>query len=94
MAWCGHSEVIRLGLVLVLCKIGFAVADNVTGLALLRRGFKKEHLALFSFIDFPLQIVYAIVAGKMCKGDSPMNPVCCYSVELCTWLLVGCTSIN
>jgi len=67
--------VIKLGAVLLLCKIGSAVADNVTGLALIDRGFKKEHLALFALIDFPLQIVSAIIAGKLCKGEQPMLPV-------------------
>lgn len=64
-----------LTLVLFICKFGFAVSDNVTSLALLDRGFRKEHLALFALIDFPLQILYAVIAGKLSSGAGPLNPV-------------------
>ena len=58
-----------------VCKIGFAVADNVVALVLLDYGFKKEDLALFVLIDFPLQILYAIVAGRLAANGKPLSLV-------------------
>ena len=52
---------------LAVCKIGFIAAENVTALELIARGFKKEDLALFVLLDFPLQIANAVFAGRIAK---------------------------
>lgn len=66
------TDVLDLILVMLTCKVGFSAAENITALELLHRGFKKEDLAMFVILDFPLQIVYAIVAGKLASGRDPL----------------------
>ena len=75
-------------LVMLTCKVGFSAAENITALELLHRGFKKEDLAMFVILDFPLQIVYAIVAGKLASGRDPLwiVRICRLSLDVCSVL--------
>ncbi len=62
-------------LVMIIYKIGFMAADSVAALKLIEKGFKKEDLALFALIEFPFQILFAVLAGRWSSGDSPLTSV-------------------
>lgn len=63
--------------ILLLSKIGFIVSEQVTGLKLIEKGFKKEDLALTVLIDFPLQIIFGYYAAKWSANNTgkPLQPV-------------------
>jgi hypothetical protein len=63
---------------LAFTKIAFIAAESVTALELISRGFKKEDLALFVLIDFPIQIFNAIFAGRLAKKGKfkPVGSYC------------------
>eukprot|EP00123_Amoebidium_parasiticum_P010170 comp19935_c0_seq1/m.24232 comp19935_c0_seq1/g.24232 ORF comp19935_c0_seq1/g.24232 comp19935_c0_seq1/m.24232 type:complete len:555 (-) comp19935_c0_seq1:269-1933(-) len=60
--------------ILLLHKIGFMANDAVTGLILIDKGFKREHLALTVLLDFPCQIVLGIWAARWSTGSRPTRP--------------------
>ena len=60
--------------ILMLCKIGYT-AEMVSSIELLGLGFKREHFAIISLIDFPLQFIYSFFGGKFSSGKSPLFAV-------------------
>lgn len=62
-------------LVLLVYKLGFMAADTVSALKLIEKGFKKEDMALFVLIEFPFQILFAVLAGRWASGSSPLSSV-------------------
>lgn len=60
-------------LVLFTCKMGFAASDSVTGLKLLEKGVKKEHLAILAVPLVPLQIILPWVLSKYTAGPKPLD---------------------
>lgn len=70
----GLPMVRHLLVVLLLCKVGSIANDSVTALKLLEKGFKREHMGLFALIEFPFQVVFAILAGRWTAGKAPLKP--------------------
>lgn len=72
-------SIIRMPAVLTFCgliltaKIGFSVADSVTGLKLVEEGVPKEHLALLAVPMVPLQIILPLIISKYTAGPQPLN---------------------
>jgi len=62
-------------IVLLIYKVGFIAADTVAALKLIEKGFKKEDLALFVLIEFPFQILFAVLSGKWASGRAPLSTV-------------------
>lgn len=58
---------------LLTCKVGFAVADGVTGLKLLEAGVHKENLALLAIPMVPVQVVLPILISRHASGHSPLD---------------------
>jgi hypothetical protein len=60
-------------------RLGFAVADNVTPLKLVEKGFRKDNLALIVTIAFPFEFIFAIFAGRLSANTAQaLNPVRVY----------------
>jgi len=59
---------------LLVCKIGFAAADAMVALKFLEAGFPKESMALLVLIDFPFEILFAVLAGRWSAAESPLKP--------------------
>ena len=62
-------------LIAKLDPLGLLKSDYLDELHPESYGFKKEDLALFVLIDFPLQILYAIVAGRLAANGKPLSLV-------------------
>ncbi|XP_075541411.1 acetyl-coenzyme A transporter 1-like isoform X1 [Dermacentor variabilis] len=58
---------------LLTCKVGFAAADNVTGLKLLQAGLRRENLALLAIPMVPVQIMLPFMISKHTGGHRPLN---------------------
>ena len=56
----------------MVCKIGFALNDYVTGLKLLEKGFQKEDLAITVLLDFPLQLFIGYKAAHSKNRKKPL----------------------
>ncbi|RWS28600.1 acetyl-coenzyme A transporter 1-like protein [Leptotrombidium deliense] len=59
--------------ILLTCKIGFAISDSATGLKLIEAGVHKENLALLAVPLVPLQILLPLVISKYTSGPKPLN---------------------
>lgn len=65
---------VRLCTVLLLtCKMGFAVADSVAGLKLIEYGVKKEHMAMMAVPMIPLQVILPWMLSKWTNGPRPLD---------------------
>ncbi|XP_070390208.1 acetyl-coenzyme A transporter 1-like isoform X3 [Dermacentor albipictus] len=58
---------------LLTCQVGFAAADNVTGLKLLQAGLRRENLALLAIPMVPVQIMLPFMISKHTGGHRPLN---------------------
>eukprot|EP01087_Luapelamoeba_hula_P018943 TRINITY_DN6192_c0_g1_i2.p1 TRINITY_DN6192_c0_g1~~TRINITY_DN6192_c0_g1_i2.p1 ORF type:complete len:491 (-),score=55.52 TRINITY_DN6192_c0_g1_i2:60-1532(-) len=68
---------------LLIYKIGFMSADSVSALKLIEKGFKKEDLASFALLEFPFQILFAVIAGKWANSDTPLSAwMTCYKIRI------------
>jgi PAT family acetyl-CoA transporter-like MFS transporter 1 len=69
-----HLPSVRLfALVLLTCKIGFAVTDSATGLKLIESGVHKENLALLAIPIVPLQIALPWIISRYTHGPRPLD---------------------
>eukprot|EP00741_Cyanophora_paradoxa_P015837 tig00020904_g15289.t1 len=59
---------------LLTCKLAFAAADAATALKLLDRGFRREDMALLVLVEFPFEIIFAVMAGRWSSGSDPLRP--------------------
>lgn len=59
--------------ILLTCKMGFAVTDAATGLKLIDAGVHKEHLALLAIPLVPLQIMLPWLISRYTNGPKPLN---------------------
>ena len=59
--------------VLLTSKVGFSVADAVTGLKLIERGVPKNKLAMLAIPVIPLQIVLPWIIRRYTNGPRPMD---------------------
>lgn len=61
---------------LLTCKLGFVVADAVTPMKLVEKGFRKDNLALIVTIAFPFEFIFAILAGRISsRSNGTLDPV-------------------
>ncbi|KAL3185785.1 hypothetical protein MRX96_028678 [Rhipicephalus microplus] len=58
---------------LFTCKVGFGVADSVTGLKLLEAGLHRENLALLAIPMVPIQIMLPLLISKHTGGHRPLD---------------------
>ena len=56
-------HLLLLLLLLLLLQIGFAAADNVSGLKVVEAGLPREKIALMALPMIPLQIFLPLVIG-------------------------------
>ncbi|KAI2795945.1 hypothetical protein BLOT_016298, partial [Blomia tropicalis] len=63
----------RFILILMTCKIGFAVTDAATGLKLVEAGVHKENLALLAIPLVPLQILLPWFISRYTNGPKPLD---------------------
>lgn len=54
-------------------QVGFAAADNMTGLKLLQAGLRRENLALLAIPMVPVQIMLPFMISKHTGGHRPLN---------------------
>ncbi|RWS09377.1 acetyl-coenzyme A transporter-like protein [Dinothrombium tinctorium] len=59
--------------ILLTCKIGFAITDSATGLKLIEAGVHKENIALLAVPMVPLQIILPLVISKYTSGPRPLD---------------------
>ena len=60
-------------IILLTCKIGFAITDSATGLKLIEAGVHKENIALIAIPMIPLQIILPWIISKYTKSQSPLD---------------------
>lgn len=68
------TDMRTLIVVLLTCKLGFVVADAVTPIKLVEKGFRKDNMAVVVTIAFPFEFLFALMAGKWARGEQPLNP--------------------
>lgn len=69
-----HLPSVRMfALILLTCKIGFAVTDSATGLKLIESGVHRENLALLAIPMVPLQIVLPWIISRYTNGPRPLT---------------------
>merc|ERR1711991_961142 len=49
------------------------MGDSITALKLIEKGFKKEDLASFALIEFPFQLMIALLTGRL-AAKNPFHP--------------------
>ena len=63
----------QLCAVLITCRAGFAAADAITSLRLIKGGVPKETLAMLGVSLAPVEIAFAVLASKMVTGPRPLS---------------------
>ena len=63
----------RLAVVLVVCRLGMLPAESAAAFKLLEKGVSKESLAVLVLIEFPMETVSAVLAGRWAVGK-PFDP--------------------
>ncbi|KAK9809613.1 hypothetical protein WJX73_007530 [Symbiochloris irregularis] len=64
----------RLSIVLLLFRLGMLPAEQAGPLKLLEKGVSKEALAGLVLLEFPCELLSALVAGRWAARTSPFNP--------------------
>lgn len=64
----------RLALVLLTFRLAMLPAEAVGPLKLLEKGVSKEALAALVLLEFPCEMVSAVLAGRWASGSSPFTP--------------------
>lgn len=67
------KPIIKLSLVLLTAKVGFAACDSVTTLKLIDYGIPKDKIALLSIPLVPVQILLPFIISRMTSGPYPMT---------------------
>lgn len=81
----------RLSIILMTYRLGFLVAESAAPLKLLEKGVSKEALASLVLIEFPMELISAIIASKWssASGSNPLTPwIYGYSLRLILSLCV------
>lgn len=63
-----------LALMLFLSRFGALAAESVAALKLLEKGASKEALGGLVLVEFPIEILSAIVAGRWAASTHPLRP--------------------
>ncbi|KAL6784386.1 hypothetical protein ACKKBF_B01590 [Auxenochlorella protothecoides x Auxenochlorella symbiontica] len=64
----------RLAVVLIVCRLGMLPAEAAAALKLLEKGVSKEALAALVLLEFPMEMVSAMVAGRWAASGRPFHP--------------------
>ena len=64
----------RFTVVLLLFRLAMLPAEQAAPLKLLEKGVSKEALAGLVLLEFPCELVSALVAGKWATGAAPLRP--------------------
>jgi PAT family acetyl-CoA transporter-like MFS transporter 1 len=63
-----------LSLVLIIARLGMLPAESAAPLKLLEKGVSKEALAGLVLIEFPIELLSALVAGQWAASSHPLRP--------------------
>eukprot|EP00003_Mantamonas_plastica_P000600 TRINITY_DN1047_c2_g1_i2.p1 TRINITY_DN1047_c2_g1~~TRINITY_DN1047_c2_g1_i2.p1 ORF type:complete len:350 (-),score=81.69 TRINITY_DN1047_c2_g1_i2:156-1154(-) len=63
-------NMIELIMVLLLARVGFVATDSIAALKLIEKGFRKEDMALIVLMQFPVDILFAILSGRWSSSSS------------------------
>ncbi|KPM10889.1 acetyl-coenzyme A transporter 1-like protein [Sarcoptes scabiei] len=77
--YCKLIEILKLppvqyfAIVLLTCKISFAITDAATGLKLKEAGLPMDHIAFLALPILPLQIILPWIIGHYTNGPRPLD---------------------
>ncbi|KAF6003039.1 Major facilitator super domain-containing protein 3 [Cyanidiococcus yangmingshanensis] len=73
--WCivKKRPIQRLVLFLVLSKFPFSAHDHISSLQLVRRGFPRQQLAFMAVLQWPFDMIGAIVAGRYARSSRSLR---------------------
>ncbi|WPT11235.1 Putative membrane protein [Picochlorum sp. SENEW3] len=63
-----------LCVVLIVARLGMLPAESAAPLKLLEKGVSKEALASLVLIEFPIELLSALVAGRWAASSHPLRP--------------------
>ncbi|KAL3680660.1 hypothetical protein R1sor_023616 [Riccia sorocarpa] len=63
-----------LSFVLLVCKLGSVTAEAVGVFKLMEKGVTREMVSLVVLIEFPLELLFAVFAGKWASRGRPFSP--------------------
>lgn len=64
----------KLTVVLLMCKLGSITAETAGIFKLMEKGVSQETVSLVVLIEFPLEVVFAIFAGRWASNGRPFSP--------------------
>eukprot|EP01026_Neomeris_dumetosa_P082821 TRINITY_DN952_c1_g1_i2.p1 TRINITY_DN952_c1_g1~~TRINITY_DN952_c1_g1_i2.p1 ORF type:complete len:363 (-),score=58.15 TRINITY_DN952_c1_g1_i2:108-1196(-) len=68
------TSVQKLSLVLVTCRLAVLTAESAAPLKLLEKGVSKEALAGLVLLEFPMELLSAVMAGRYAARGKPFQP--------------------
>lgn len=68
------KSVQTFSVVLITYRLGVLVAESAGPLKLLEKGVSKEALAGLVLLEFPMELVSALVAGRWASSPKPFTP--------------------
>lgn len=89
----------KLAIILLVARIGMLPAESAASLKLLEKGVSKEALAGLVLIQFPVELLSALISGRWAASTHPLNPYLAgYQLRLAlaaaTTVLVYCFPSN
>jgi PAT family acetyl-CoA transporter-like MFS transporter 1 len=64
----------KLAIILLVARIGMLPAESAASLKLLEKGVSKEALAGLVLIQFPVELLSALLSGRWAASTHPLNP--------------------
>lgn len=65
----------RLAFVLLTCRIGVMAAEGAGALKLLEKGVARESLAGLVLLEFPIELISAVLAGRWVSDENALKPL-------------------
>ncbi|GAQ86199.1 MFS transporter, PAT family, solute carrier family 33 (acetyl-CoA transportor), member 1,ACATN, SLC33A1 [Klebsormidium nitens] len=85
------SSVQQLAAVLLLCKLGAVTSEAVGVFKLMEKGVTRETISLIVLIEFPLELFFAVFAGRWATRGRAFSPwLLGYALRLTMALLSTC----
>lgn len=79
------SHIRSLTTVLLLCKLGCITAEAAGVFKLMEKGVSRETVAMIVLLEFPLELCFAVFAGRWASHGRPFTPwLAAYFLRLCT----------
>ena len=63
-----------LALLLLIARLGMLAAESAAPLKLLEKGASKEALAGLVLVEFPIELLSAVIAGRWAASSHPLRP--------------------